>query len=535
MLPTSPNPLRLALNRVTFGARDTDVQNVTNLGWAGWVNDQLGAGPGDDPALSTFLSSQIMHIKYAAPADTDTRGKWGAVDEDRLLLYLNAATPTLWDITRSSGSTYSPAERTRIRQEIAAASWIRNTHSAYQMREFMVDFWHNHFNIGKNENELATSLLPVYDRLAIRPHALGNFRVMLEANATSTSMLIYLDNWVSTAATPNENYAREIMELHTLGGGSYYGTVSASEIPKGTDGVAIGFCDGDIVQASRVLSGWTILYGQRADNQTLPNTGEFAYNLTQHNRVASVLLGVRMDNITNADMSQGRKFLDLIAYHPATASFIVGKLAKRMFGDSPPQAVIDRGVAAWKANAKAGNQIAQVLRAMILDGNEIMTTPATKVRRPYERIIALARTTGMVVNAGTYMTSLLDGLTDGLFAWQAPNGRPDVNAYWTATGATLTTWNLLFQIPNLKEFTSAPLASQSPSDALNTATGIVEYWVGRMVGYQLSPNAMNSLITDQAGSNGVPAAVKSNNASRVETAHRRLISLIATSEEFALR
>ena len=95
----------------------------------------------------------------------------------------------------------------RIRQELAAATWIRNVHSRYQLREFMTDFWHNHFNIGKVENELATSLLPVYDRVAIRPNVFGNFRTMLEANATSTSMLVYLDNWVSTICRPATSLA----------------------------------------------------------------------------------------------------------------------------------------------------------------------------------------------------------------------------------------------------------------------------------------------------------------------------------------
>jgi hypothetical protein len=181
------------------------------------------------------------------------------------------------------------------------------------------------------------------------------------------------------------------------------------------------------------------------------------------------------------------------------------------------------------------DQIARTLRAMLVGGTEIMNTPVVKVRRPYERAMALIRTTGRVVNAGTYLTSLFDPLNDGLFAWQAPNGRPDVNSYWLATGASIATWNILFQIPNFKELQSTPLTDQSPVDAMNTATGIVEYWVERMVGYQLGAAAMNSLVADQASSVGVPAAVRSNAATHVEAAHRRLVSLIATSEEFSLR
>jgi uncharacterized protein (DUF1800 family) len=236
-------------------------------------------------------------------------------------------------------------------------------------------------------------------------------------------------------------------------------------------------------------------------------------------------------------MQQGRKLLDILAYHPATAKFIVGKMARRIFGDTPPQSVIDRGVAAWLSNQLAPDQIGRVLHAMLLGGNEVMTAPVTKVRRPYERIIAMVRTTDMVLNAGTYMHSLLDSLTDGFFAWQAPDGRPDVNKYWLATGAMVSTWNLLFQVPHYPEFASRSLTLQTPVDALQSATAVVEYWVKRMVGHALSANAMNALVLDQAGSNGIPTIVRSSTATaqRIENAHRRLISLIATSEEFSLR
>ena len=536
MLPTTVNPIRTALNRVTFGARDTDVAITQSTGWTFWVEDQLNPSNGDDPALATHLARQTMRISYNAPAENDTRGLWQATDEMRPLNYLNFNTPALWNVTRNAGTTFSGSERTRIRQELAAATWIRNGHSRYQLREFMVDFWHNHFNIGKNENENATSLLPVFDRM-LRQNVFGNFRALLEATATSTSMLIYLDNWVSSAATPNENYAREIMELHTLGGSAYLGTQNPATVPLGNKGLAVGFTDQDVVQASRALSGWTIQYGQRGDGTTtLGNTGEFIFNPYQHNRQATMLLGMNVQSALN-DTRQGQMLLNMLAYHPATANFIVGKIARRIFGDTPPQAVVDRGVAAWLGAQTAPDQIARVMRAMLLAGNEISTAPAAKVRRPYERILAMARTTDMVFNAATYMTSLLDQLNDGLFAWPAPDGRPDKNAYWLATGSTIATWNLLFQVPNYPEFAANGLTMQTPESALQSATTVSEYWVGRMIGRALSDNAMAALVTDQGGSSGIPANVRARNATaaRIETAHRRLVSLIATTEEFSLR
>ncbi len=533
MLPAKADSLRIALNRVTFGARDTDVALAQASGWTAWLEDQLAPPAGDDSSVTSHLNTQIMHIEYAASNPAQTNGTWAAVNEDRGLNYLNAATPILWNVASKAGVTVAFNERTRIRQELAAATWIRNTHSRYQLREFMVDFWHNHFNIGKNENELATALLPVYDRTAIRPFAFGNFRAMLEANATSSSMMLYLDNWVSNATTPNENYAREIMELHTLGGTSYLGTVDPTTVPLGYNGVAVGFTDGDIVQASRALSGWTVQAGQRFGGVTLPSTGEFTFNPPQHNTQAKTLLGLNIATAVN-DMNQGRMLLNMLAYHPATASFVVGKLARRIFGDTPPQAVIDRGVKAWLANQVAPDQIARVLRAMLLDGSEVSTAPVDKVRRPYERILALFRTTDIIVNASPSMTTLLDALNDGLFAWQAPNGRPDTNAYWLATGATVATWNQLFQLLSNTAIVTA-LSAQTPQTARGSATGVVEYWVGRMVGASLSSTAMNALVADQATSSGVTAAFMGNNSTTIENAHRRLVSLIATTEEFTLR
>ena len=535
MLLSKPDPIRVALNRVTFGARDTDVARVNQIGWPAWVTEQLTVIENSDATLGAHIVAQSVRIRYNGPAANDTRGTWLPVDEMRPLNYIYADTPKLWYVARNAGGAVSFTERTRIIQELAAATWIRNTHARDQIREFMTDFWHNHFNIGKNENELATALLPIFDREVIRPNVLGNFRTLLGATAASSSMLIYLDNWVSGATTPNENYAREIMELHTLGGAAYLGTVDPANVAKDSSGVAVGFTDQDIVHASRVLSGWTVQYGQRGmNNVNLPNTGEFIFNGQQHNLSAGNVLGVSMGGVSNGK-AQGDKFLDIIAAHPATATNIVTKLARRIFGDTPPQAVIDRALLAWRINQSSPEQIATVLRAILLDGEEIKTAPVVKVRRPYERIIAMARTTGMVVNAATYMTSQLDPFNDSLFAWQAPNGRPDVNGYWLATGSTVATWNTLFQIPNFAEFASAPLRNQSPTDMLSTATGIVEYWVGRMVGYQLNQNAMNGLIADQSGNNGIPAAVRTNNATTIENAHRRLVSLIATSEEFTLR
>lgn len=532
-LPTDPDPLRRALNRLTFGARDTDVALANSMGGlAAWMADQFAVPAGDDPDLDKFVNSQTMRINYAAPAVNDTRGMWSATDEVRPLLYLNADPQILWEVAVEAGSTYATQERTRIRQELIGATWIRNAHSRYQLREFMTDFWNNHFNIGKAESELATAMLPLYDRAAIRPYVFGNFRQMLEANASSPAMLIYLDNWLSTATTPNENYGREIMELHTLGQASYYGT-STTAPPINADGVANGYTDQDVIQASRALSGWTIKNGQRNAGKLIPSTGEFFYNPGQHNNNAGKILNVDFST-TTGDQAQGRKLIDLLAYHLRTPQFIVPKLARRIFGDSPPASVIDRGVTAWNANRTDPQQIRKVLEAMILGGGEIFGVTASKIRRPYERLIALARTTNTVVNITADMTTALDAVNDGPYAWQGPNGRPDIDSYWLSSGIMLTTWNLLIAFPNWATNVTT-LTNQTPQSALGSAISVVEYWVGRMVGYQLDPSRMTALVNDQGGTSGVPAVSRANNATRTENALRRLVSMIATAYEFTVR
>lgn len=532
MLPETVDPLRVALNRVTFGARDLDVAYANSIGFEAWLEEQLSPPDGDDPDLAAHLAAQTMPISYPAPnPETQPTGTWTAVNENRLLSYLDASIPDLWFVATNAGRAVSFQERLRPLQEIAAATWIRNTHSRYQVREFMVDFWHNHFNIGKAENQLATTLLPAYDRLAVRPHALGNFRAMLEANATSTSMLIYLDNWLSTSTTPNENYAREIMELHTLGGAAYLGVGTDGPVARDENGIVVGFTDQDVVQASRALSGWTIRFNQRSGTTTLGSTGEFIFNGAQHSTQATTILGEDVSAL--AGQAQGQRFLDLIAFHPATARFICGKLCVRIFGEAYATAVFDRAVAAWTANASAPDQIARVLKAILLDGDDALTLPPIKVRRPYERMIAMARMTDTIINAATVMTNVLDSLNDGLFAWQAPNGRPDANGYWLATGATLTTWNLMLQFPYWPQIETS-MAAQTPSSA-TTARDVVDYWVGRMFGASLSTSAMNVLTGDQSGDYGVPAARRTNDTVSIELACRRLAGLIAATEEFSYR
>lgn len=534
MLSTTPSFERIALNRVTFGARDTDVAAAQSMGWAAWVNEQLSPPAGDDPALDAHLKAQLLPISYKA--GTENVGTWSAVSENRPLNYLYAKAEDLWNMaTGVLEKSISQAEINRVVQELASGHFIRNTHAKYQIREVMVDFWHNHFNVSRDNEQHCTVMLPIYDRDVIRPNALGNFRAMLESVATSAAMLLFLDNAQSNKRQPNENYARELLELHTLGAESYLGVSSESGgqgLAIGT--VAAGYTDQDVIEASRALSGWTLERGQRDQTgHVLPNTGKFVYNAAQHNTQAKTFLGLDLSGMT-ADMQQGRFVLDLAAYHPNTADFVCRKLAVRLFGDEPPETVVDRAKTAWMANQQTTDQIKKVLEAMLLGGDEVGAGPQAKIRRPYERVIALLRTTDTTVNASQTAPYSVSNMEDGLFVWPEPDGRPDNNNFWLSSVAMLGTWNILIQAPNSKDVV-VDIAGQTPSSVMSSAALIAENWIDRMIGYQPGQAAYNGIVAYAASAGGVMGALKTGKANVIETAFRKLVSLIATSEEFAYR
>jgi uncharacterized protein (DUF1800 family) len=162
----------------------------------------------------------------------------------------------IWTTSRKIYPAHDHRELNRAFDELASSIAIRNALSRYQLREVLTDFWLNHFSISPTKDFQVQNMLVVFDRDVTRPNVFGNFRKLLEAVATSAAMLKYLDNADSQAAQPNENYARELMELHTLGRGGYLG-----KLTDGTDQSARGFTDDDIVQASRAFSGWTLRQG----------------------------------------------------------------------------------------------------------------------------------------------------------------------------------------------------------------------------------------------------------------------------------
>jgi uncharacterized protein (DUF1800 family) len=347
------------------------------------------------------------------------------------------------------------AQRTVI-TDLTQAKMLRAVESERQLQEVMADFWLNHFNvfIGKGQ---VRDFLTEYDRDTIRPHVLGSFREILGAVAHSSAMLFYLDNWQSSTPTPampenmlrqrpnggrltpqqqqrlmglqrppnaqqpqrqmrgiNENYARELMELHTLG----------------VDG---GYTQDDVIALARILTGWTIDRPRQG--------GGFVFRPAMHDTGTKKLLGVTFGNDGERE---GERALDLLAQQPATARHISFKLAQRFVADEPPAALVDR---ATKTFVSTKGDIREVVRTIITSPEFFATeTQRGKVKTPLEFIASAARVTGATVTNAQPLVAAMQNLGMPLYGCQPPTGYGMTAVDWVNTGALLNRMNFAVQL-----------------------------------------------------------------------------------------
>ncbi|NKB44195.1 MAG: DUF1800 family protein [Alphaproteobacteria bacterium] len=549
-LPLEPSWERKALNRTTFGCREVDEQYVKQVGWETWVQDQLNPPEGDDPELATFLAQQVLHIEYNSSEDEEENNEriegWEAVDELRPLNYLNMPEKELYEVLIHAGDTHPWDEVWRVYVETMNSVYIRASHSSYQLREVMTDFWLNHFSVWYDGDDIMRLSTLIYDRDIIRPRVFGNFRDMLGATATSTAMMWYLDNAGSPATLPNENYARELMELHTLGEDAYLGTVNPEDVEKDENGIAVGFTDEDVIQVSRAVSGWTVEIAQWGGGNVgqLPYTWLFAYNPFQHNNNATNFMGQNLSNLTD-EMEQGERVLDILAAHPATAEFVVTKMVRRFFGENPPQEVIDRAVETWMDNLDADDQIRRVVETILLDGTEIGDMAPSRIRRPFEKMVASWRAMGATVGASWAWPWVLGQTNDAAFSWPGPDGRPDENNYWLAGTQVMQAWNTMYMLSTWWGVIGDNLFDEMENEEKDSAITMTDFWVGRMLGHQLATaESYNALIDYQftwAGPLTHWTWAKQTEDQEEQEQHiqnaqittRGFASIIATSDEFA--
>src|SRR5476649_1756534 len=234
---------RMTLNKLAFGPSAGDFHDIKKTGLETWLTQQLTPPVGDDCAER--ISAVRLKLKYTS------KNPDAEVDDERPLAVLAQPIEEQW---KTVAKEVPNQERAFLRTGVAAATLVRAVHSRWQLREVLADFWHNHFNVNAVGDLLVSVALPSYDRDVIRHHALGNFRELLEAVATSAAMQIYLNNRTSRGGAANENYARELFELHTLGRPAYLNALYNKwrEVPGAKDGRPQGYIDQDRSEERRV-------------------------------------------------------------------------------------------------------------------------------------------------------------------------------------------------------------------------------------------------------------------------------------------
>lgn len=377
------DPVLHAINRLTYGPTPDLVAHVQAIGVEAFINEQLAPELIADSALERRLAPMTTL--------TQTAGELAAEYE-------------------GSGNGF------QVRSHLIAATLLREIYTQRQLYERMVEFWTGHFSIYLGD--ILSGFLKVDDdRDVIRPHALGRFRDLLGASAHSPAMLVYLDNATSRKEAPNENYARELMELHTLG----------------VDG---GYTETDVKEVARCFTGWTINpIRRRFDDGSEILT--FRYQATFHDDGEKTVLGQTIP--AGGGMRDGELVLDILASHPSTAKFIATKLVRRFVADDPPQSLVDACAATF---LQSDGDIRSVLRTLF--GAAEFWDAAPKFKRPLEYTVSVMRALNYDIQdwqafARPAFTVLL-GMGQVPFNRETPDGYPDVQEEWTDN--LLTRWNI---------------------------------------------------------------------------------------------
>ena len=435
-----------ALNRLAYGPRPGDVPRVAADGVMRWIDRQLAPERIDDDRLAE-RERQFQILAYGR---ADLAAMYTEAQRERRERKLAAAGDTMAD---QAASPIAQRGR-RLAGEFADLAIVRAALSERQLYEVMVDFWTNHFNVyvAKGADRFFT---PDYIEHTIRPRAMGKFEDLLIATARSPAMLFYLDNWESVApgsvppaglrvrARPifgrrpglfdptrdparqdsvrrrafermpkgiNENYARELLELHTLG----------------VDG---GYTQQDVIDVARIFTGWSIERPQQA--------GDFQFHDWAHDRREKRVLGVRFEG--GHDMDEGIRLLKLLAGHPATMRHVSRQLCERFVNDDPPDGCVDDAVAAWK---RSNGDIREVLRA-IFHGPDFWAAEnvRAKVKTPLEFVVSAARAVLAQPDTSPRLAQVVARLGEPLYLHVAPDGYPEREAAWVNSGALLDRMN----------------------------------------------------------------------------------------------
>jgi uncharacterized protein (DUF1800 family) len=450
--PNDDRTIVHVLDRIGYGARPGDVERVRAMGLQRYIDEQLRPDRVADQAMgarladlrTTGLSEHEIVNQFELPElEARQRKKQNANNAGDV----DTGAPKMPDpVTQKANS---------LVLELSEQKLLRATYSERQLDEVLTDFWFNHFNVDARKGR-DRFMLTAYERDVIRPHVLGRFRDLLGADAKSPAMLFYLDNWMSAdpngphadpnqrarvvrgpfggrfiAPAPqrppaqgknapkglNENYGRELMELHTLG----------------VDG---GYTQKDVTEVARAFTGWTL--------EPPKQGGGFRFAARIHDDGQKIVLGHVIK--AGGGESDGEQVLDILAKHPSTARFIATKLTRRFVSDTPPPALVDRVAARF---TETNGDLREVMRT-ILTSPEFLSPDAyrAKVKTPLEFVVSALRATGADVADAKPLVRELQQLGMPLYQCQPPTGYKDTGDAWVNTGALVSRMNFALRLSN---------------------------------------------------------------------------------------
>lgn len=457
-----------AIGRLTYGLTPTALAEFQALGST------------DAQRYNAFVNQQVY---WEQLNDTAIESRIAAAGYTTL----NKSLPQLWADHVASNPEYNI--RMRPAWEVQRSTVLRALHGKAQLREQLVTFWHDHFNVMGTDYDVGP-VLPHYNLYVLRQHAFGNFRTLIEAVAKSTAMMYYLDNRSNRRSGPNENYARELLELHSFGAENYLGFVDPDDVPPCPEDTSypIGYTDIDVYETAACFTGWTV-------NTATGGDGTFLYRASDHDSGAKFVLG-KFIQPEQAALKDGQDVFDRIAGHPRVAKYICKKLVRRFISDDPPPGLVDSATAVFRQYRQDANQMRFVMLHILLS-DEAKGIWGQKIRRPSEAVYATLRALG-----STWTPRVDDNRSNDLmyrlsftghspFEWPAPNGYPDVATAWSGSNSLAMTWKIQNWLSEANDGAATP-APICPILAITraelpaaqwTATKLVDFWCQRALGF----------------------------------------------------
>jgi uncharacterized protein (DUF1800 family) len=524
------------LSRLTFGVKTGDIERVRALGIEAFIKQQLEWDAIDDSAMAKRLRLPTLNLaqptliaQYTPPKPALTPSPTPSVDKPA-----NVSLPSGKPETNAqmmNGEMVKPAEDKpapkptpppknpqMVVTELQRATLLRAVYSERQLYEVMVGFWENHFSIYANK-DANRYYMTSFDRDTIRPFAMGRFRDLLRATAYSPAMLYYLDNWRSSVPRPyaatkdkpagidgglNENYARELLELHTLG----------------VDG---GYTQKDVQEVARCFTGWTI--------QKPNEDGLFLYRPGLHDNGEKIVLGRKI--LPGGGLGDGEKVLDILASHPSTARYIATKLARRFVADDPPEAVVNRAAAVF---LKTDGSIGETLRSILTSPEFFSPTYyRSKMRSPFEYVAASLRALNAETDADRPVLDQIARMGQPIFGRVSPDGYADRADQWLSAGAMLTRFNFANALTtNRLKGTKVDLqVALKDSNEMGGKT-LTDRLIQQLLGGDISKQTREALENAGKDSSSSVIAVNSDNQA---TAGRLadVVSLLIGSPDFQRR